>query len=77
MTLHAGKRGIDGMAAVTVDPAKRGGWRVEAEFINAIRGAEPVTHTDFATALRYMEWTDAVTLSIRRGACIALPLMNA
>ena len=76
MTLHAGKRGIDGMAAVTVDPAKRGRWRVEAEFINAIRGAEPVTHTDFATALRYMEWTDAVTLSMRRGKRIALPLMN-
>jgi predicted dehydrogenase len=76
MALYAGQRGHDAMAAVAVDPAKRGGWRVEAEFINAIRGVEPVTHTDFATALRYMEWTDAVTLSIRRGERIALPLMN-
>ena len=28
MTLHAGQRGGDAMAAVTVDPAKRGGWRL-------------------------------------------------
>ena len=75
LTLRAGKRGGGAMAAVA--PTKRGGWRVEEEFINAIRGTEPVTHTDFTTALRYMEWTDAVTLSIRRGARIALPLMNA
>lgn len=76
MTLRAGKRGGGGMATVAIDPAKRGAWRVEEEFINAIRGTEPVTHTDFSTALRYMEWTDAVTLSIRRGERIALPLLN-
>lgn len=76
MTLRAGKRGGDGMAAVTIDPAQRGGWRISEEFINAIHGAEPVTHTDFTTAPRYMEWTDAVTLSMRRGERIALPRMN-
>ena len=76
MALFAGKRGGDGMTEVTIDPAKRGGWRVEEEFVNAVRGTETITHTDFATGLRYMEWTDAVTLSIRRGERIALPLMN-
>ena len=76
MTLHAGRRGDKGLAEVKVDPAKRGGWRVEEEFINAIRGLEPVTHTDFATAVKYMEWTDAVTLSMRRGEAIKLPLVE-
>jgi predicted dehydrogenase len=74
--LTAGKRGDDGLKEVAIDPAKRGGWRVEEEFINAIRGLEPVTHTDFATGVRYMEWTDAVTLSLKHGKAVALPLLE-
>ena len=76
LTVTAGKRGDDKLSEVQIDPAKRGGWRVEEEFINAIRGLEPVTHTDFATGVRYMEWTDAVTLSLRQGAAVDLPLME-
>ena len=76
MTLSAGKRGDGGLKEVPIDPAKRGGWRVEEEFINAIRGLEPVTHTDFATGVRYMEWTDAVTLSLKHGKAVDLPLME-
>ena len=73
--LSAGKRGEDGLKEVEIDPAKRGGWRVEEEFVNAIRGLEPVTHTDFATGVKYMEWTDAVTMSMRRGEVVSLPLV--
>lgn len=74
-TLAAGKRGDASLTDVTIDPAKRGAWRVEEEFINAIRGTEDVTHTDFATAMKYMEWTDAVTMSLRRREVVKLPLM--
>lgn len=76
ISLSAGKRGEDGLTEVAIDPAKRGGWRVEEEFINAIRGLEPVTHTDFATGVRYMEWTDAVTLSLKHGIAVNLPLQE-
>ena len=41
---------------------------------NAIRGREPVTHTDLATGVKYMEWTDAVTRSLRSGNTVRLPL---
>lgn len=41
-------------------PAVQCGWRVEAEFIGAIRGEEDVKFTDFATGVRYMEFTEAV-----------------
>lgn len=71
MELHAGQRG-GSLGPVAIEPAKRGGWRVEEEFINAIRGVEPVTHTDFTTAVTYMEWTDAVTRSMRTGASVPL-----
>ncbi len=77
MALSAGKRGDKALKPVSIKKSKRGGWRVEEEFINAIRGKEPVTHTDFATGVKYMEWTDAVTLSLRQREVIKLPLMSA
>jgi predicted dehydrogenase len=71
--LQLAKKG-GALTPLAIDAAKRGGWRVEEEFVNAVRGREPVTHTDFATAVKYMEWTDAVTLSMRERREIALPL---
>ena len=49
-------------------------WRVEEEFVNAVRGLEPVRYTDFATGVAYMEWTDAVSAAIRTGERQVLPL---
>jgi predicted dehydrogenase len=69
-----GARGDKALAPVTVDPALKGAWRVEEEFVNAIRGKEPVTHTDFLLASKYMEWTDAVEESIRTRQRVGLPL---
>lgn len=77
MRLEAGRRGDSGLAPVEIDPAKRGGWRVEEEFVNAVRGREPVTHTDFATGVKYMEWTDAVARSLRHEVAVQLPLLEA
>ncbi|MCA8928941.1 MAG: Gfo/Idh/MocA family oxidoreductase [Alphaproteobacteria bacterium] len=74
MALSAGKRGDADLSAVAIDPARQGGWRVEEEFVNAIRGREPITHTDFVTGCQYMEWTDAVTLSLRQRRTVTLPL---
>lgn len=48
------------------------GWRVEAEFINAIRGLEPVRFTDFATGVRYMDFTAAVARSLQCAQAISL-----
>ena len=74
--LEAGRRGQKKLTRVTVKKSKLGGWRVEEEFINAIRGKERVTHTDFATGLKYMEWTDAVTKALRTRRTVHLPLDN-
>jgi hypothetical protein len=48
---------------------------VEEEFINAIRGIEPVTHTSFFDGVKYMEFTDAVTMSAQTGQKVQLPLI--
>ena len=72
--LQLARRGDSGLTPVAIDPAKRGAWRVEEEFINAINGRESVTHTDFVTGVKYMEWTDAVAESMRMRREVALPL---
>ena len=45
---------------VEIPAAQRGGWRVEADFIDSIRDGKPVTLTDFATGVKYMHFTEAV-----------------
>jgi predicted dehydrogenase len=49
-------------------------WRVEADFVDAIRTGAPIQFTDFATGLRYMEFTEAVARSAQRGEAVELPL---
>jgi predicted dehydrogenase len=74
MTLRGGRRGDTELSAIEIPAEKQGGWRVEEEFINAIRELEPVTHTNFEDGVRYMEFTDAVTLSAQSGETVYLPL---
>src|SRR5262249_59051491 len=61
-------------ADVPIPKEKEGGWRVEAEFVDAIRTGSPVRFTDFATGVPYMEFTEAVALSAERGEPVDLPL---
>lgn len=53
-------------------PEEHGEWRVEAEFVGAIRGTEQVRLTDVPTAVRYMEFTDAVRRSAAEGRRVGL-----
>ncbi len=48
------------------------GWRVEEEFVGAIRGTEPVRHTTVDDALRYMLFTEAVHRSIHEHRQVSL-----
>lgn len=46
-----------------VPAEEKGGWRVEAEFIGAIRGSEPIRFTTFEAGVDYMAFTEAVARS--------------
>jgi predicted dehydrogenase len=72
--LFGGRRGDAALAALPVPPVEAGGWRVEEEFINAIRGTEVISHTTFEDGVKYMEFTEAVARSMASGKAIALPL---
>ncbi|MCH7802275.1 MAG: hypothetical protein IIC24_12150, partial [Chloroflexi bacterium] len=74
MTLRGGRRGDSDLSEIEIPAEKQGAWRVEDEFINATRGIEPITHTNFYDGVRYMEFTEAVTRSVQSGEKIQLPL---
>lgn len=59
---------------MTIPDDLRGGWRVEADFIDAIREGKPVIHTSFFTGAHYMQFTEAVARSSRHGEPVDLPL---
>jgi predicted dehydrogenase len=64
--LWLAKRG-EAEKLVTIAPEKRGAWRVEADFIDSIREGTPVRLTDFATGVKYMQFTEAVWESWSNG----------
>jgi predicted dehydrogenase len=72
--LFTAQRGEAELREVVVPWEKEYAWRVEAEFIGAIRGEETVEFTDFGTGVRYMEFTEAVARSAATGQPVELPL---
>ena len=65
--LSGGRRGDKALREIPIPAEERIGWRVEEEFINAIRGREKVSRTTFEDGVRYMEFTEAVWKSARSG----------
>jgi len=51
-----------------------GRWRVEEEFIQAIKGNEKISHTTFSDGVKYMQFTDALKISSETNSKIYLPL---
>jgi len=72
--LLGARKGDLGLAEIEIPPEKAGGWRVEEEFVRAIRGEEKIEFNNFATGVRYMEFTEAVARSARDGVEVRLPL---
>lgn len=61
---------------IPIPESRARGWRVEADFVDAIREGAPVRFTDFATGVAYMEFTEAVACSAQEGVAIELPLAD-
>ena len=73
LKLSGGKRGDKALQEIPVPKEEQIGWRVEEEFISAIRGKEKVTRTSFEDGVKYMEFTESVIRSSRTGRAIDLP----
>ena len=61
---------------ISISPARRGGWTVEADFVAAVRGERPVVRTTFVAGVRAMQFTEAVARSSRHGQPVDLPLQE-
>ncbi|MBI1737234.1 MAG: Gfo/Idh/MocA family oxidoreductase [Candidatus Rokubacteria bacterium] len=61
------RRGDPALSEIAIPPDRRIGWRVEEEFVNAVRGREKVSRTTFEDGVRYMEFTEAVSRSAASG----------
>jgi predicted dehydrogenase len=72
--IFVGHRGDKELKAYPNPPEGQAKHRVEEEFVNAIRGIEPVTMNTFEIGVQYMEWTEAIYRSARTGAAVELPL---
>jgi predicted dehydrogenase len=64
------RRGDKELREIPIPAERRVGWRVEEEFVNAIRGREQVSLTTFEDGVRYMEFTDAVAESLALGRAV-------
>jgi predicted dehydrogenase len=71
--IYGGRRGESALTEIPVQPEEEGGWRVEDDWIAAIRGERAVSLTTFADGVKYMAFTEAVALSMREGRAVPVP----
>lgn len=64
---------LDDLPEIPIPADKAGGWRVEADFVDAIRDGTAVRLTSFESGLAYMEFTEAVARAAQAGAVVELP----
>jgi predicted dehydrogenase len=72
--ITGGRKGDEALAPLPIPDNLRGDWQVESDFVAAIRGERAVTHSTFATGVRYMQFTEAVARSSRHQQPVMLPL---
>lgn len=70
--LWIGRPGLE-FKEIVPAPELTGGWRVEAEFIGAIRGTETAQLNDLETAFRSVAFAEAVHQSAREQRCVPVP----
>ncbi len=74
--IRGARRKDEELKPLPIPDPLRGSWSVESDFIAAIRGERPMTHTTFEDGVRYMQFTEAVARSSRHSGPVDLPLME-
>ncbi len=72
--LTLGGKDDDGLVPVEIPDDLAEEWRVEEEFIGAIRGTESIRLTTFEDGVKYMEFTEAVARSMADRRTVTLSL---
>lgn len=72
--LAGARRGASALELIDIPPHEAGSWTVEKDFVDAIRHGSEVTLTDFETGVKYMQFTEAVWLSMQQRRTIPLSI---
>ena len=70
--LYGAKKGDAKLQELDIPANDEDEWRVEASFINAIRGLETVSLTTLEDGVRYMRFTEAVIQSMAQSRAVML-----
>jgi len=70
--LYGGQRSDTELQPIEISAGESDSWRVEEEFINAIRGQEKIHLTNFEDGVKYMAFTEAVAQSLAAGQTIQI-----
>lgn len=68
--LFGGQKGDSKLQEIAIPEEERSYWRVEEEFVQAIRGLEQIQYSPFTTGVKYMAFTEAVRRSIDNGRMV-------
>jgi predicted dehydrogenase len=74
--IRGARAGEPALKSIPIPEDLRGSWRVEADFIDAIRGTRPVKRTTFLDGALAMQFTEAVARSSRHQSPVDLPLVE-
>ncbi len=74
--LTVARPGDPGPVPLPIPDDLRGGWRAEADFLAAIRGERPVTHTPLVRGALTMHFLEGVARSSRHQEVVWLPLQE-
>ena len=66
------RAGEEELKALEIPAGEAGGWRVEEDFIAAVRGEAPVALTSFRDGVKYMRFTEAARRSAATGRRVHL-----
>jgi hypothetical protein len=69
-----GSSKVEELEEIAIPTERARSWRVEADFVDAIRTGAPIEFTSFEMGVAYMEFTEAVARSARMGEAVELPL---
>jgi predicted dehydrogenase len=68
----SGPKRVEELEEIQVPAESARDWRVEADFVEAIRGGQAIEFTDFPRGVAYMEFTEAVARSAQVGEPVEL-----
>lgn len=74
--IFGARAGDESLVEIPIPKEMAGQWQVEEDFIEAIRRRREIEFTDFVSGVRYMEFTEAASISAQTGKAMEIPVVE-